>query len=133
MEIDMFETHSGPGWLVDLGQFGAWILTSAGAVVDTLYAVSATQVIFQALKITEYSAYRHRGGIGIDLQFGFTLTALDSLLLLVLACASVAAVIAIEYYFRKGRLKGLLLKRIVKVLGIEAAIIAAAILIQVVL
>jgi hypothetical protein len=116
-------------WLISLGQFGAWILTSVAAVIDALYIRNAAQAVMRALQVVEYEAYQRKGGIGLDLQFGFALTAVDDILLLVLGCAALAAVIGIEYYMRKGRPKGLLLKRIGKVVLIEVIIFAVAILV----
>ena len=117
------------GWLVDLGQFGAWILVSVGAIADALYLRSATQAILQALQLVEHSAYRQKGGIGIDLQFGFALTAIDEFLLLIFGCTALAFIIAIEYYFRRGRPQGLLLKRFIRVVVIEVIIFVLALLI----
>ena len=116
-------------WLISLGQFGAWILTSAGAILDALYIRSAAKGLLQALSIIQNEGYQKGGGIGIDLQFGYALTATEEVLILILGLVALAAVIWIEYYFRKGRPKGLLLKRIGIVVGVEVAIVAVSALI----
>lgn len=118
-----------PDWLVSLGQFGAWILTSAGAIFDALYIRSAIQSILSALSLAHGAAYQRQGGLGVDFQFTNALTATDEFLLVVLGCVALACIIAIEYYFRKGRPRGLLLKRIGRVVLIEVAVFVVAILI----
>ena len=120
-------------WLISIGQFFAWMITSAGAVIDALYIRAAVSSILQALQVVQHDAYQKKGGIGIDLQFGFALTAVDEFVILILGCIALAVVIAIEYYFRKGRPKGYLGKRIRNVVLIEIAVFLVSILIATVL
>lgn len=118
------------GWLVSVGQFLVWMATSAGVVVDALYIREAVTAILSAWQVFHTIAYRKSGGVGIDLSAGFALTTFDEILLIILGCGAVAAVVAIDYYFRRGRPKGLLLKRIGIVVGIEMAIVAASIIVR---
>lgn len=46
----------------------------------------------------------------------------NRVLLLVLACAGIALAITFEYYFRRGSERGLLGKRVLRVMGIQVAI-----------
>ena len=45
-------------WLISLGLFGAWILTSAGAILDALYIRSAAKGLLQALSIIQNEGYQ---------------------------------------------------------------------------
>lgn len=116
-------------WLVSLGLFFAWIITSLGVIIDALYIRSAAQAILQRLSVIGYEAYQKKGGVGIDFQLGYALTTTDMVLLLILGCLALAFIIAIEYYFRKGRTKGLHWLRVRNVVLIEIAVFIIAILI----
>ncbi len=121
------------GILISLGQFVAWVVASLGTIADVLYIRGAFTSLLTVLDTAHASAYARSGGIGPDLSFGYQLSALDQGLIFILSLVAVSAVIAIEYYFRKGRPKGLLLPRIGKVFGIEMAIIVVSIIIKLVL
>jgi len=118
------------GWLVSIGQYIAWLITSLGAIMDALYIREAVLYILSLYQVIQTEAFHKRGGIGLNLQYGFAMSAVDDFLLLILGCGAVVAAVTIEYYFRKGRPKGLLLKRIGVVVGVEIGIIAAMILLQ---
>jgi len=53
---------------------------------------------------------------------GWTIEFVDRGMLLVLGCIGLALAVAFEYYFREGSVRRLLLRRVVKVLGIELAV-----------
>ena len=116
-------------WLVSLGLFFSWIITSIGVLIDALYTRSAVQAILQRLQVIGNEAYKAKGGVGLDFQLGYALTTTDMTLLLVLGCVALGFIIAIEYYFRKGRPKGLHWKRVRKVVLIEIAVFIVSILI----
>jgi hypothetical protein len=117
-------------WLASIGLFVAWIITSLGAVFDALYFREAMLSIASLIQAEQYKVFRRNGGIGLDFSAGYMVSFFDNVMLLVLAVATVTAAIAIEYYYRKGRLKGLLWKRIGIVFGIEVAIIVVSIIIR---
>ena len=121
------------GWLVSIGQAFAWLVTSLLTVVTGLYFRDAALSIASLFQAAQYQVYRQKGGIGIDFQTGYMVSFFDNVLLLIIGIVVVSAVIAIEYYFRKGRPKGLLLKRIGIVLGIEIGTIVVSILIRLVI
>ncbi len=125
----MDETQSRYAWLVSLGQFVAWVLASAGAILDALYVRQAVQAILAVLQVIGQENYHRRGGLGLDFQFMNTLTTFDNLFLLLMGCVAVAAAIGIDYYFRKGRKPAQLWKRIVRVFGIELGVVILAVLI----
>ncbi len=118
------------GWLITIGQYFAWLITAIGAVLDALYLRDAFSALLNVLQVIHSTNYTRGGGIGIDFTFAYAMTAYDEVMILILGLAAVAAVIAIEYYFRKGRPKGLLFKRIGLVVGIEIAIVAVSIIFQ---
>ncbi len=126
----MLAAQSKTGWLVTLGQYIAWLIAALGAILDALYIREAFTALLAGLELIHNANYYRRGGIGIDIPFQFQLTLYDEVLIFVLSIAAVAAAVAIEYFFRKGRPKGLLLKRIGVVFGIEIAIIVVSILIR---
>ena len=117
-------------WLISIGSAIAWLATSVLAVFSGLYireAVISIAGLFQAMQEQNYVK---SGGIGIDLTPGRVVFLLDNIILFVLGIAAVGVVIWIEYFFRKGRPQGLLLKRIVLVAGVELAVIAVSIVIK---
>jgi hypothetical protein len=111
------------GILDSLVQYLAWFLTSAGAILDALFIRGALVAVLAFFQVISADAYHKRGGVGVDLQFGYTMTAIDLWMIVILGCVTVGVVIAIEYYLRKGRAQGALYKRIAIVVGIEALIL----------
>ena len=126
----MAVTQPRTSWLVTLGQAIAWLIASLGAIADALYIREAFDALLALFQVIHTEYYHQSGGLGIDLPFSYQLTAYDETLLFVLAIAAVAVVVAIEYYFRRGRPKGLLARRVGIVFGVEIAIIAVSILIR---
>ncbi len=119
--------------LVSIGQAFAWLVASILAIISGLYLREAILSIASLFQAAQYQVYRQKGGLGLDFQTGYMISFLDNVVLLTLGITIIAAVIAIEYYLRKGRAKGLLLKRIGIVAGIEVAIILVSILIRTVI
>jgi hypothetical protein len=119
------------GWLASIGLFVAWMVTGVIAIFDALYFREAMLSIASLIQSEQYKVFRRNGGIGLDFSTGYMVSFLDNVLLMVLAVGTVVAVIAMEYYYRKGRVKGLLWKRIGIVFGIEVAIIVVSIIIRV--
>jgi hypothetical protein len=126
----MEEAENNAGCLVSLGQAFAWLVTSLLALVDMLYVREAFLAILLALQATKEQAYHAAGGLGLDFSAGFAVSLADDIILFILGMATVAAVVAIEYYFRKGQPKGLLLKRIGKVAAIEVGIFIVSVIIR---
>jgi hypothetical protein len=120
-------------WLVSIGQALAWLVTSLLAVISGLYIRDAALSIASLFQAAQYQAFRQKGGVGLDFSTGYLVGVFDNVLALILGIAAIMAVVGIEYYFRKGRPKGLLLKRIGIVLGVEIGIIIISILIRMVI
>jgi len=120
------------GCLVSLGQYFAWFVTSLVAVVDALYIREAILTGLARFQVAQAEAFHKAGGVGLDFSTGFAMSFIDDVILLILGIAAIAAVVTIEYYFRKGQPQGLLLKRIGIVFGIEIAVIAVSIILRVI-
>lgn len=120
-------------WLISLGQFAAWMAACAGVIFDALYLREAVLDVLTWLRSRSLAAFRESGGLGPDLLTGFRYTAADMFFIFALAIISVSLMIGIEVYFRRGRPQGLLLKRIGRVAGVEAAVLLGSILVQAVL
>ncbi len=121
---------SRPEWLVSIGQGLAWLATSFGALLSAIYIREFVLEILRWYRAWHLEALRKSGVIAKELETNTRLSALDFILIFVLTCVTAWLVIEIEYYFRKGRSKGLLLKRILKVAGIEAGIILGSVLLR---
>lgn len=124
----MNKSFNWDSWQVSIGMVVAWLVASVGALYSALYIREVIIRIASFFQVASEQAYKQRGGIGFDFTPGRVVFFLDNLILIVLGIAVVATVIWIEYYFRKGRPQGLLLKRIAKVIGIEVAIIVVSII-----
>jgi hypothetical protein len=124
--------ESGPkyGWLTSIVQTLAWFVAILGAVVDIFALREAYLALLAWYRVVSTQAFHEAGGLGVDIWTGVRLTAIDILTWVILCITALVAMIGIEYYFRKGREKGLLYKRIGKVLGIEAAIVVGAIIVR---
>ena len=129
MEYD----ESRGSWLVTIGLFAAWLVTSIGAILDALYIREAILAGLSLINVYQMENFHRQGDVGLDFSFGFAMTFYDNVALLILGCSAIAFVIWVEYYFRKGRIRGQLLKRIGKIIGIEAAVIVVAILVRIIL
>jgi len=119
-------------WQVSIGLVLAWMVTSVLAVLAGLYIREAVISIASIFQISQEQTYKSSGGLGLDFTPGRVVFLFDNIMLIVLGIAIVGATIWIEYYFRKGRPQGMLLKRIGKVLGVEVAIIVVSIIIKLV-
>ena len=125
----MLDTEARNGWLVTLAQTAAWLFTTLVAIVDALFIRETILSILKTLQVINNDVLHKQGFVGINYQFGFAITAVDMTSMLLLGIAVVVFTIWVEYYMRKGRPKGLLWKRLGKVIGIQFAVIAVMVLI----
>lgn len=125
----MLDTEARYGWLVTIAQTAAWLFTTLVAIVDALFIREAILSILKTLQVVNNDVLHKQGFVGINYQFGFAITAVDMTSMLLLGIAVVVFTIWVEYYMRKGRPKGLLWKRMGKVIGIQFAVIAVMVLI----
>ena len=124
---------SRPEWLVSIGQGLAWLAASFGVLLSAIFIREFVLEILTWYRTLHLEALQKGGVIAKELETNTRLSAVDFIMIFILTCAAAWAVIDIEYYFRKGRAKGLLLKRILKVAGIEAGIILGSVLLRMLL
>jgi hypothetical protein len=129
----MSQNEAGKGFLATLIYFVAWIIAAAGSVIDALGIREAILAILALFKVINQDIYRSQGGVGEDIFANFGLAAVDNFIILILGCGAIAVTIWAEYYFRKGRAKGELYKRIGKVIGIEIAVLVLVLIIRVII
>jgi hypothetical protein len=117
------------GLLATVSLYVAWLVAAAGSVINAIAIREALLSVSAIFRLVSTEAYHRNGGVGEDIFTGFGISALDNVMLLVLGCLAIGFTVWVEYYFRKGRPKGLLYKRIAKVIGAEIGIIVLAIII----
>jgi hypothetical protein len=113
-----------------LALYAAWLVASLGVIIDALYLRDSVSALLSVLNVTHMQNYSKSGNLGIDFNFAYAMTFYDEAILFILFLAAVGFVVAIEYYFRKGRPMGLLFKRIGLVFGIEVVIVVVSIIFQ---
>jgi hypothetical protein len=105
-------------WKVVLVAMVAWLVSLAIAVVD-LYLLR--EVLLDALTWLGYQMDLRRSGPSLGMPFGYTVAVVDRFYVLFFACAGVVLAVLIERYYRGGGGWKSLLRRVSKVLAIEAA------------
>lgn len=108
----------------------AWLICSLLIIVDILGIREATLDVMTAVQARRIEASAAGEKVATQLESGFTVGAVDQALLFGGGIVAVSLAIAIEYYFRKGKEKGQLFKRIGIVLGIQVAVFLVCVLIQ---
>jgi hypothetical protein len=117
-------------WSTTLVYFVAWLVCSILLIVDILMIREASKSVMTAIQARQV-AMSEAGEAGRTLiNTGFIMRAIDTSLIFGGMIVAAALAIAIEVYFRRGKEKGLLWKRIGQVLGIEVAIILVSVVIQ---
>lgn len=120
-------------WLVSIGQALAWLTTAAGVILTAVFIREAVVDFLVWNGARRLQSFREAGEVGRALQTGTQTRAADFIVIFILTCLGVWAVVEIDFYFRKGRLKGLLLKRFLTVAGIEMGLIMGTVLLRVLL
>lgn len=72
----------------------------------------------------------HQKVLSAGHAFGWTIEVVDQAMLLIMACVGIGFAIILEYYYRRGLHKGLLIKRVVTAMAIQLAIAGAALALQ---
>jgi hypothetical protein len=129
-EISLKSKLDSGSWQFSIIQLVAWLISMVLAVVCVLYIREVLIIIASLFQLASEAAYKQAGNPGIDLTPGRVVLLFDNIMLFVLGVSAVGFVIWVDYYFRRGRPEGLLLKRIGIVLGSEVAIIVACVLIK---
>jgi hypothetical protein len=109
-----------------LAYVAAWLVSSALLVVDVLLIRGAL------LRILTWISTRGGEMPSAYSSFGWTLDFVDRALMLILACVGVGLSVASQYYYRPGAGKGMLIKRVIRGLGVLLAVGLGAGVLQVV-
>jgi hypothetical protein len=117
-------------WPASIFYMLAWLICSLLIIVDVLSIREATLDVLTAnrARLIEKSAEGEK--TTTQLATGFTMTAVDQGIIFMGGVVAVVFAIGIEYYFRIGKAKGVLLKRVGLVLAIEIGIFVVCVLIQ---
>lgn len=121
-----------PTWWKSVIQYGSWIVAVILAIVDALMIREALISFLTWNQIRIQNLQRAQGLVPEKTQLGFTTEAFAQGAAFVLAVIVIAAVIWIEYYFRKGNERGVLFRRIGIVAGVEVGILLLSLILQVV-
>lgn len=122
------------GWLAAVGQNLAWLAVSAGAIIDAIYIREAVLEFLVWYRDRYLQGEHESGSLGLlRLQTSSQVTLVDFITIFVAAIAVGGVIVWLEYYFRKGRQNGLLVKRVLGVAAVEVSIVVASILIRMVL
>ena len=120
-------------WLVSIGQVLAWLMTAAGVILTALFVREAAADFLMWNGARRLQSFREAGEVGRALRTSTQIKAADFIIIFILTCLAVWAAIEIDFYLRKGRPKGLLLKRFLTVAGIEIGIIIGTVLLRILL
>lgn len=120
-------------WLVSIGQVLAWLVTAAGVILTALFVREAAADFLMWNGARRLQSFREAGEVGRALRTSTQIRAADFIIIFILTCLGVWAAIEIDFYFRRGRPKGLLLRRFLTVAGIEIGIIIGTVLLRILL
>jgi len=108
----------------------AWLVCSLFVIIDVLVVREATLDVMTAIQANRIEASAEGEKVKTQIEAGFVKGAIDQGMLFVGGIVAVVLAIAIEYYFRIGQQKGVLLKRILWVLGIQIGVFIVCVAIQ---
>ena len=111
-------------WYMTVLHYVAWLVATALVALNAMLArgvVNLALLRIGAGMSEERQISRQARGAA----FGWTATVTDMLATIVLACVGLGFIVGIEYYFRQGVRRGVLMKRIAKVLVIGALLAGA--------
>lgn len=122
------------GWLVAVGQNLAWLAASAGAIINAIYIREAVLEFLVWYRDRYLQGEHEPGSLGLRrLQTSSQVTLVDFLTIFVAAIVVGGVIVWLEYYFRRGRQNGVLLKRVMVVAAVEVSIVVTSILIRMIL
>lgn len=108
----------------------AWLLCTVLLIGDVLMVREATRDVLTMVQIQQTEKAESGLQSLTRLNWGGIIENVDRGILVAGAVAAVALSLLIEHHFRKGRENGTLTKRILKVGGIQLAVIAVSVLVQ---
>jgi hypothetical protein len=108
----------------------AWLLCTILLIGDVLMVREATRDVLTVVQKQQTEKTQEGVQALTKIKWGGIIENVDRGILVAGAVAAVALSLLIEHHFRKGRENGTLTKRILKVVGIQLAVIAVSILVQ---
>lgn len=116
-------------WHQTLSYVVAWLISAALLMIDLLLVrgliingLTSIGALRRAMDPDRWPLLR--------LTYGWTANTVDLATLLIICCVCIALAILIETYYRKGLPEGLLRRRVIRVVGIQVGVGAAALLIS---
>jgi hypothetical protein len=123
-----------PHWALWILYWLAWLICGCLVVLDILEIREASLAVVTAIQIDHMANVPEAVGAAQSEanteQFESSLHTIDLFMFYLAAMLGISMAILIEYYFRFGLRQGKLLQRIAKVVGIQAAIILACVVVQ---
>ena len=113
-------THA-PTWKSSLARYTAWIASSALLIINMFLFRQALNEVMAWFAVRQFNALEEQTVIESH-NMSLRLMAIDRIVLILLAVIGVSLSVYFEYYFRRGESKGLVYQRIMRVLGIQAAV-----------
>lgn len=111
-------------WYMDVLHYAAWLVATALVALNAMLARGVVNLTLMRVG----AGLSEEGQISRQVRgaaFGWTATVTDMVASIVLACLGLGFIIGIEYYFRRGARRGLLVRRAVRVLLIGALLAGA--------
>ena len=108
----------------------AWLVCTLLLIGNVLMVREAAKDVLSAIQIQQTEKAQEGVQALTKIKWGGIIENVDRGILVAGAVAAVALSLLIEHHFRKGLENGTLTKRIVKVVGIQIAVIAVCVLLQ---
>jgi hypothetical protein len=117
-------------WAASILYSLAWLICSVLVIVDALVVREATLDVLTIMRARSIEASAENERAKTEIDTGFIVGAIDQGMLFFGGVVAVVLAIAIEYYFRMGQKKGVLLKRVGMVIGVQLVVFIVCVLIQ---
>jgi len=121
--------NSQPHWMRSILYVLVWLVCCLLAVADMLAIREASLDILTAVQVQRIENARETQANMERIHFGFKMQAMDQVMLFVGGIIAMIFALGIEYYFRMGQKKGVLLQRIGRVVAIQVGIFVICVII----
>ena len=121
--------NSQPHWMRSILYVLVWLVCCLLAVADMLAIREASLDILTAVQVQRIENARETQANMERIHFGFKMQAIDQVMLFVGGIIAMIFALGIEYYFRMGQKKGVLLQRIGRVVAIQVGIFVICVII----
>ena len=121
--------NSQPHWMGSILYVLVWLVCCLLAVADMLAIRETSLDILTAVQVQRIENARETQANMERIHFGFKMQAIDQVMLFVGGIIAMIFALGIEYYFRMGQKKGVLLQRIGRVVAIQVGIFVICVII----